>query len=105
MVPLHTAFTLTCQGEAKIAWDTPLDVPEKTQEDNSGLFVSTVGVDSATATHSGYYTCFYSTNGTDGADDMMQSAIYVYVPGITVLLLSTPDVSLLGLFFQSRARS
>ncbi|CAG10972.1 unnamed protein product [Tetraodon nigroviridis] len=80
VVPLHTAFTLTCQGEATIAWDTPLDVPEKTQEDNSGLFVTTISVDTATAMHSGYYTCFYSRNDTDREDDMMQSAIYVYVP-------------------------
>lgn len=96
VVPLHSSFTLTCQGEARMGWDTPLDVPEKTQEDNSGLFVTTVSVDSATAMHSGYYTCFYSRNSTDGADEALQSAIYVYVPGRTVAVgdaqLPTPDV-------------
>uniref|UniRef100_A0A3Q1IIU1 receptor protein-tyrosine kinase n=1 Tax=Anabas testudineus TaxID=64144 RepID=A0A3Q1IIU1_ANATE len=42
VVPLHTQFTLTCHGEAKLAWTTPLQVLEQTQEDNSGLFVTTV---------------------------------------------------------------
>lgn len=81
VVPLHTAFTLTCQGEAAISWDPPLDVPEKTQEDNSGLFVTTITVDSATAMHTGYYTCFYRRNATEDADEALQSSIYVYVPG------------------------
>lgn len=79
VVPLHTPFTLTCRGEAKLAWDTPLDVPEKTQEDNSGLFVTTITVDSATAMHTGYYTCFYSRNNTEDAEG---SQIYIYVPGM-----------------------
>uniref|UniRef100_A0A3B4VLT7 Platelet-derived growth factor receptor alpha n=1 Tax=Seriola dumerili TaxID=41447 RepID=A0A3B4VLT7_SERDU len=77
VVPLHTPFTLTCRGEAKLAWETPLDVPEQTQEDNSGLFVTTVTVDSAEAMHTGYYTCFYSKNTTEEAED---SRIYIYVP-------------------------
>lgn len=78
VVPLHTPFTLTCQGQAKVAWETPLDVPEKTQEDNSGLFVTTITVDKATAMHTGYYTCFYSGNTTEDTED---SSIYIYVPG------------------------
>lgn len=78
VVPLHTPFTLTCRGEAKLAWETPLDVHEQTQEDNSGLFVTTVTVDHATAMHTGYYTCFYSRNTTEDTED---SSIYIYVPG------------------------
>lgn len=79
VVPLHSTFTLTCHGEAKLAWDTPLDVSEQTQEDNSGLFVTTITVDSATAMHTGYYICFYSRNSTDDAEE---SNIYIYVPGL-----------------------
>lgn len=78
VVDLHASFTLTCRGEARLAWDMPLDVPEQTQEDNSGLFVTTLTVDQATAMHTGYYTCFYSHNNTDEAEE---SSIYVYVPG------------------------
>ncbi|KAK7889609.1 hypothetical protein WMY93_025169 [Mugilogobius chulae] len=78
VVPLHSPFTLTCRGHGRVVWDTPLDVPEQTQEDSNGLFVNTVTVDNATAMHTGYYSCFYSANSTDGIDD---SAIYVYVPG------------------------
>ncbi|XP_041791097.1 platelet-derived growth factor receptor alpha [Chelmon rostratus] len=87
VVPLHTAFTLTCRGEAKLAWETPLDVPEKTQEDNSGLFVTTVTVDNATAMHTGYYTCFYSRNTTEDAED---SSVYVYVPDPEVPFVPSP---------------
>lgn len=79
VVPLHTPFTLTCRGEAKLGWDLVSDdVTEKTQEDNSGLFVTTITVDKATAMHTGYYTCFYSRNTTEDAED---SSIYIYVPG------------------------
>ncbi|KAL6107560.1 pdgfra [Pungitius sinensis] len=77
VVPLRTPFTLTCQGEAKLAWVTPPGVDEQMREDNSGLFVTTVSVDDATAMHTGYYTCFYSQNTTEEAED---SSIYVYVP-------------------------
>lgn len=79
VVPLHTPFTLTCRGEAKLAWTTPLHVLEQTQEDNSGLFVTSITVDSATAVHTGYYTCSYSRNTTE---EMQDSSIYIYVPGM-----------------------
>lgn len=79
VVPLHSPFTLTCRGEAKLVWETPLDVPEIAQEDNSGLFVTTITVDNATAMHTGYYTCFYSRNNTEDTEDR---SIYVYVPGM-----------------------
>ncbi|KAF1386141.1 hypothetical protein PFLUV_G00115080 [Perca fluviatilis] len=87
VVPLHTPFTLTCRGEAKLAWQTPLDVHEQTQEDNSGLFVTTVTVDSATAMHTGYYTCSYSRNTTEDTED---SSIYVYVPDPDVPFVPSP---------------
>lgn len=79
VVPLHTPFTLTCRGEAKLAWLTPLHELEQTQEDNSGLFVTSITVDSATAMHTGYYTCSYSGNTTE---EMEESSIYIYVPGM-----------------------
>ncbi|KAF7653152.1 hypothetical protein LDENG_00086480 [Lucifuga dentata] len=78
VVPLHSPFTLTCRGEAELAWDTPIYVPEQTQEDNSGLFVTTITVDKASAMHTGYYTCFY--NGANATEDMEDSRIYIYVP-------------------------
>ncbi|XP_042339135.1 platelet-derived growth factor receptor alpha isoform X1 [Plectropomus leopardus] len=87
VVPLHTPFTLTCRGEAKLAWETPIDVHEQTQEDNSGLFVTTVTVNNATAMHTGYYTCFYSRNSTDDSED---SSIYIYVPDPDVPFVPSP---------------
>uniref|UniRef100_A0A3B4BKD1 Platelet-derived growth factor receptor alpha n=1 Tax=Periophthalmus magnuspinnatus TaxID=409849 RepID=A0A3B4BKD1_9GOBI len=77
VVPLHSPFTLTCRGNGRVVWKTPLVVPEQTQEDSNGLFVNTVTVDNATAIHTGYYSCSYSSNSTADMDD---SAIYVYVP-------------------------
>lgn len=88
VVSLHTPFTLTCLGEAKLAWETPLlDVREQMQEDNSGLFVTTVTVDNATAMHTGYYRCFYSRNTTEDTED---SSIYVYVPDPDVPFVPSP---------------
>uniref|UniRef100_A0A8C6UJN2 Platelet-derived growth factor receptor alpha n=1 Tax=Neogobius melanostomus TaxID=47308 RepID=A0A8C6UJN2_9GOBI len=77
VVPLHTPFSLTCRGSARVAWETPMYVPEQTQEDSSGLFVTTVTVDVATAMHTGLYSCYYSSNSTEDLED---SSIYVYVP-------------------------
>ncbi|XP_040896819.1 platelet-derived growth factor receptor alpha [Toxotes jaculatrix] len=87
VVPLHTPFTLTCRGEAKLAWETPLDVVEQVQEDNSGLFVTSITVDSATAMHTGYYSCFYSRNNTEETED---SSIYIYVPDPDVPFVPSP---------------
>ncbi|XP_053177771.1 platelet-derived growth factor receptor alpha [Scomber japonicus] len=87
VVPLSTAFTLTCRGEAKLAWETPFDVPEQTQEDSSGLFVTTITVDTATAMHTGYYTCFYIRNTTEETED---SSIYIYVPDPDVPFVPSP---------------
>lgn len=94
VVPLHGTFSLTCRGEAKLAWDMPLDVEERTQEDNSGMFVTTITVDEATAMHTGFYTCSYSHNIT--AEDAEESSIYVYVPGVR-----TRGRDLKGLFWVS----
>ncbi|XP_033476966.1 platelet-derived growth factor receptor alpha [Epinephelus lanceolatus] len=87
VVPLHTPFTLTCRGEAKLVWDTPLDVHEQSLEDNSGLFVTTVIVEEATAMHTGYYTCLYSNNTIN---DTEGSSIYIYVPDADVPFLPSP---------------
>uniref|UniRef100_A0A665TUN2 Platelet-derived growth factor receptor alpha n=1 Tax=Echeneis naucrates TaxID=173247 RepID=A0A665TUN2_ECHNA len=87
VVPLHSPFTLTCRGGARLAWDTPLYLPENTQEDNSGVFVTTITVDSATAMHTGYYVCFYSGNSTEETED---SKIYIYVPDPDVPFVPSP---------------
>ncbi|XP_068448927.1 platelet-derived growth factor receptor alpha isoform X2 [Clinocottus analis] len=77
VVPLHSAFTLTCRGAGRLAWHTPLAAREQAREDNSGLSVTTVAVDNATAAHTGYYACSYSRNATEEAEE---SSVYVYVP-------------------------
>uniref|UniRef100_A0A7N8XUS5 Platelet-derived growth factor receptor alpha n=1 Tax=Mastacembelus armatus TaxID=205130 RepID=A0A7N8XUS5_9TELE len=87
VVPLHTAFTLTCKAESNLAWETPLHVVEQTQEDNSGLFVSTITVNNATAMHTGFYVCFYSKNTTE---EIEESSIYIYVPDPDVPFVPSP---------------
>lgn len=79
VISLYSPFTLTCRGQAKLAWETPINAPEQTQEDPSGLFVSTITVDNATAMHTGYYLCFYSRNTTEDEEEDY-SRIYIYVP-------------------------
>ncbi|MED6292932.1 hypothetical protein CHARACLAT_005637 [Characodon lateralis] len=77
VVPLHAHFTLTCHGDAKLQWESPFPGSEQSQEDNSGLFVTTMRVDEATVMHTGYYSCLYGSNITD---ETKRSSIYIYVP-------------------------
>uniref|UniRef100_A0A1A8UQB2 Platelet-derived growth factor receptor alpha n=1 Tax=Nothobranchius furzeri TaxID=105023 RepID=A0A1A8UQB2_NOTFU len=76
VAPLHTAFVLTCRGAAHLEWEIPHTVLEQTQQDSSGLYVTSITVEKATAMHTGYYICFY-TNATHHTEE---SSIYVYVP-------------------------
>lgn len=77
VVFLHSMFRLTCRGQAEVAWDGPVPLDKQKLDDKRGLFVSTVTVDNATATHTGKYTCFYKKdNQTD------DSSIYIFVPGM-----------------------
>ncbi|XP_007550752.1 platelet-derived growth factor receptor alpha [Poecilia formosa] len=76
VVPLHTPFTLTCRGGVKLMWETPYDMLEQSQEDNSGLFVTTIAVDEATPMHTGYYVCLYNDHI---AEETKSSSIYIYV--------------------------
>ncbi|XP_027001962.2 platelet-derived growth factor receptor alpha isoform X1 [Tachysurus fulvidraco] len=71
----QSVFRLTCRGQAEVVWDGPVPLDKQTLDDKRGLFVSTVTVDNAMATHTGEYTCYYKNeNQTD------KSSIYIYVP-------------------------
>lgn len=76
VVPLHTSFSLTCRGQASLHWSTPFDLPEQSQEDSSGLFVSAVTVETATAHHTGRYSCRYGYS----PEEDERTSIYIYVP-------------------------
>uniref|UniRef100_A0A8C5G444 Platelet-derived growth factor receptor alpha n=1 Tax=Gouania willdenowi TaxID=441366 RepID=A0A8C5G444_GOUWI len=77
----NSVFNISCTGKKNVVWVEPL--PQNTfvfpgyYTDNSGLFVTTITVERATAIHTGYYTCFYNRNTTEDSDD---SSIYIYVP-------------------------
>ncbi|XP_072568564.1 platelet-derived growth factor receptor alpha [Paramormyrops kingsleyae] len=80
VVPLHQEFTLKCKGEREVLWDLPIfpgDFLEDTEEDNSGLFVTTLTVINATVEYTGYYSCHHvDSNHTE--QDL--TGIYIYVP-------------------------
>lgn len=77
VVFLHSMFRLTCRGQAEVFWKGPVSLDKQKSDDKRGLFISTVTVDSATATHTGEYICLYKNeNQTD------KSSIYIFVPGM-----------------------
>ncbi|XP_036409962.1 platelet-derived growth factor receptor alpha isoform X1 [Megalops cyprinoides] len=86
VVALHSSFQLRCRGETELFWETPLDhtdMLEEAVEDNSGLFVTSITVENATATHTGAYVCYYANRSTDDdeeSEEEEQSSIYIYVP-------------------------
>ncbi|XP_066575984.1 platelet-derived growth factor receptor alpha [Amia ocellicauda] len=82
VVQLHSPFKLSCSGEREVVWDTPLEqgeFQEEKEEDNSGLFVTSISVQNATGLHTGYYTCNYMGDN-DNSDDSELTSIYIYVP-------------------------
>ncbi|XP_030228589.1 platelet-derived growth factor receptor alpha isoform X2 [Gadus morhua] len=76
IIPLHTSFSLTCRGHSPLYWSMPFDLPEQTQADSSGLFVSAVTVEAAIVHHTGRYSCHY----VNGQEDDEPASIYIYVP-------------------------
>uniref|UniRef100_A0A669D9Q0 receptor protein-tyrosine kinase n=1 Tax=Oreochromis niloticus TaxID=8128 RepID=A0A669D9Q0_ORENI len=72
----NSLFNISCTAKTHVVWEEPL----QKNEDPNGLFISTITVDSATASHTGYYTCFYSR--TFAEDTAEFSRIYIYVPGM-----------------------
>ena len=77
IVPLHSSFSLTCRGHSPLYWNMPFDLPEQTQADSSGLFVSAITVEAAIAHHTGRYSCHYA----NAPEDDEPTSIYIYVPG------------------------
>ncbi|KAA0708701.1 Platelet-derived growth factor receptor alpha [Triplophysa tibetana] len=76
-VSLHSTFRLTCRGQARLVWEGPFELHDETHTEKEGLYISTVSVDNATASHTGEYSCSYHTDlDTDGDE----STIYIYVP-------------------------
>uniref|UniRef100_A0A673XG84 Platelet-derived growth factor receptor alpha n=1 Tax=Salmo trutta TaxID=8032 RepID=A0A673XG84_SALTR len=67
-----------CRREHLCDVGSQWDWSEQTEEDNSGLFVTTVTVENATVANTGFYTCFY--NGGNSTEEGEDSSIYIYVP-------------------------
>uniref|UniRef100_A0A8C4XAJ0 Platelet-derived growth factor receptor alpha n=1 Tax=Erpetoichthys calabaricus TaxID=27687 RepID=A0A8C4XAJ0_ERPCA len=89
VIPLHSSFKLTCSGESEVEWDAEDkdNFTLKEEQDNSGLFVISLAVQNASASHTGYYTCLYPSMNGSG----YESIIYIYVPDPNVTFL--PHVS------------
>ncbi|XP_044155091.1 platelet-derived growth factor receptor alpha isoform X1 [Bufo gargarizans] len=83
---LHDSFSINCTGDSELDWDFPSsmtnddnNVVTRSEENNSGLFLSVLEVKNASAHHTGAYTCYYRDLQIDDSE-IKGSEIYVYVP-------------------------
>ncbi|KAM4808869.1 platelet-derived growth factor receptor alpha [Rhinophrynus dorsalis] len=85
VVRLHSSFSLRCSGESELSWEYPNYENEmeniliKSEENNSGLFVSILEVKNASASDTGLYTCYDSHAHTEDSE-IDGTDIYIYVP-------------------------
>ncbi|XP_065770035.1 platelet-derived growth factor receptor alpha [Muntiacus reevesi] len=85
VVQLNSSFSLRCFGESEVSWQYPMseeeypDVEIRNEENNSGLFVTVLEVVSASAAHTGPYTCYYNHTQVD-ENEIEGRHIYIYVP-------------------------
>ncbi|KAI2534357.1 platelet derived growth factor receptor alpha, partial [Homo sapiens] len=85
VVQLNSSFSLRCFGESEVSWQYPMseeessDVEIRNEENNSGLFVTVLEVSSASAAHTGLYTCYYNHTQTE-ENELEGRHIYIYVP-------------------------
>ncbi|XP_066429172.1 platelet-derived growth factor receptor alpha isoform X2 [Eleutherodactylus coqui] len=85
VIRLHDSFSIRCTGDNELNWDFPSSEDEdnnvtiRSEENNSGLFVSVLIVKNATAHHTGAYTCYYNDVQTED-NDIKGSEVYIYVP-------------------------
>ncbi|KAL6050579.1 hypothetical protein STEG23_023711, partial [Scotinomys teguina] len=85
VVPLNSSFSLRCFGESEVSWQHPMSEEEdpnveiRSEENNSGLFVTVLEVVNASAAHTGWYTCYYNHTQTDESE-IEGRHIYIYVP-------------------------
>ncbi|XDB51394.1 PREDICTED: platelet-derived growth factor receptor alpha [Capra hircus] len=85
VVQLNSSFSLRCFGESEVSWQYPMseeeypDVEIRNEENNSGLFVTVLEVVSASAAHTGLYTCYYNHTQMD-ENEIEGRHIYIYVP-------------------------
>ncbi|OWK13738.1 PDGFRA, partial [Cervus elaphus hippelaphus] len=85
VVRLNSSFSLRCFGESEVSWQYPMseeeypDVEIRNEENNSGLFVTVLEVVSASAAHTGPYTCYYNHTQVD-ENEIEGRHIYIYVP-------------------------
>lgn len=92
VIRLYDSFSIRCTGDSELSWDFPIwedegdednNVAIRSEENNSGLFVSVLEVKNASAHHTGAYTCYYSDIQNEEVD-IKGTEIYVYVPDPTV---------------------
>lgn len=85
VVQLNSPFTLKCSGDSELNWQHPVSdgndtVDIRSEENNSGLFVTLLEVAKASVTHTGLYVCYYNHSQEEDVE-VEGKEIYVYVPG------------------------
>ncbi|XP_029443423.1 platelet-derived growth factor receptor alpha [Rhinatrema bivittatum] len=84
VVQPHSSFTLRCSGESELSWQYPTHDEDsgrleiRSEENNSGLFVSLLEVKNASAYLTGLYTCYHNHGQIE--DEIEGKEIYIYVP-------------------------
>nr|XP_028600205.1 platelet-derived growth factor receptor alpha isoform X1 [Podarcis muralis] len=93
VVQLNSPFTLKCSGDSEVSWQHPITdgnhtIDLKSEENNSGLFVTVLDVANASASHTGLYTCYYN-HSQDEDGEVEGKDIYVFVPDPAVPFVPT----------------
>ncbi|KAL8207403.1 UNVERIFIED_CONTAM: hypothetical protein K2H54_056069 [Gekko kuhli] len=93
VVQLNSPFTLKCSGDSELSWQHPIydgndTIDVRSEENNSGLFVTLLEVAKASATHTGLYICYYNHSQEEDVE-VEGKEIYVYVPDPAVPFVPT----------------
>nr|XP_056711064.1 platelet-derived growth factor receptor alpha [Euleptes europaea] len=94
VVQLNSPFTLKCSGDSELSWQHPVPdgndtIDVRSEENNSGLFVTVLEVAKASATHTGLYICYYNHSQEEDVE-VEGKEIYIYVPDPAVPFVPTP---------------
>ncbi|XP_069510165.1 platelet-derived growth factor receptor beta [Ambystoma mexicanum] len=75
---LSSTFSLTCEGEARVAWQHDDLLLNTTEEDRDGVFSSRLSLQNVTGLDTGRYTCFYSHSRPQ--EHQAGQEVYIFVP-------------------------
>lgn len=78
VLELHSMFNISCTGKKSVMWEEPLPVNTHVLP---GFYTATLLIDSASAYHTGEYTCVYESRDQAQLSIEDLTSIYIFVPG------------------------